>query len=405
MRTRAIIHLDRFVNNFNAVRNRVGQNRHICLPVKADAYGHGALEIARAGIKAGAFCLGVSSVQEGLELRNSGIKCPVLLFSQPHPQEIPEIFSGSLTPFVSDIEFVKNLNSYASRFTGCQKLPVHLKIDTGMNRIGCPAKAARDLALYIDKCPGLTLAGTATHFACSDSTDPSDILFTNNQTSRFIEAVDAIRAAGLDAGIVHAANSAAVIFHPNTWFDMVRPGILLYGYKTIDEKNSVSFPFEPLNVQPVMELRSMAVLIRKVNKDESVSYGRTWTAPQDTYIAVLPVGYADGLPRLASGKWQAVIGGRTYPLVGRICMDHCMIDLGLHSNVSLWDEAIIFGSLSDTGSEENASSYSDVTRVKNSSKNNTHDASALANITGTIPYEITCGITKRVPRVFVKGEG
>jgi len=381
MRTRAIIHLDRFLGNLEAVKSRIGQNRRICVPVKANGYGHGALEIAKTSLQGGAFCLGVATVTEGTELRNGGIAAPILLFSQPHPVEIPEIFTSGLTPFVSDAWFADALNERAAAEK--TKLPIHLKIDTGMGRIGCPAEEALSLARHIASCPGLELAGVATHFAVSDSADAGDIAYTRRQLATFTEAVNAIRDAGIDPGIVHAANSGAVILHKDTWLDMVRPGILLYGYKAVEENevfgrdDAPDFPFEPIQARPVMELRSTVVLIKKVKKGETVSYGRTWTAPQDTDIAVLPAGYADGFPRLASGRWQAVIGGKTYPLAGRICMDQCCVDLGLNSDVKRWDEAVIFG-----GSAP--------------------DAGTLAKTVGTIPYEITCNINKRVPRIYVE---
>jgi len=376
MQTRAIVHLDRFSGNINAVKARIGADRRICVPVKANAYGHGAPEIAKTSLEVGAFCLGVATVQEGALLRKEGIKAQILLFSQPSPAEIPEIFEAKLSPFISDRWFAGALNDRASAEN--VKLPVHLKIDTGMGRIGCSAEEALNIAKYIKDCKGLELAGIATHLAVSDSADKGDTAYTQKQLGIFKEAVDAIKAAGIDPGIVHAANSGAVIMHPDSWLDMVRPGILLYGYKTVEEaENAGNFPFQPIQTQPVMELRTNVVLIKEIKKGESVSYGRTWTASQDTKIAVLPVGYADGFPRLASNKWQAVIGGKAYPLAGRICMDQCCVDIGPQTDVKRWDEAVIFGGPAP-------------------------DAAALAAVTGTIPYEITCNINKRVPRIYMR---
>jgi len=362
--TRAIVHLDRFFGNFKAIQERIGPRR-VCVPVKADAYGHGATEIARLSVEVGAFCLGVADVQEGAALRNGGISAPILLFSQSLPSEIPEIIKNGLSPLVSDGEFIEILAKTAAE-AGI-RLPVHLKIDTGMGRMGCTSALAPSLARQIAANTALEYAGTATHLAVSDSTAPEDRAYTEQQIARFREALEQIRGAGVDPGIVHAANSGAVALHPDAWFDMVRPGIILYGYNLTGTHSP--------KVEPVMELRTNVSLIKQVKKGETVSYGRTWTSPCDTAIAVLPVGYADGLPRLASNKWQAVIGGETYPLVGRICMDQCMADLGPASNVRRWDEALIFGGPAPS-------------------------AAVLAERIGTIPYEITCNINKRVPRVY-----
>ena len=374
MRARAIIHLDHFIDNIGAVKARIGEKTRICVPVKANAYGHGAVEIAKASLKAGAYCLGVAAVAEGTELRNGGIKAPILLFSQPEQQEIPEILSAALTPFVSDVSFADALNKQAEAERA--KIAVHIKIDTGMGRLGCLPEEALSLAKHACNCSGLELAGVATHFAVSDSTDDGDRAYTKKQIALFKEVVGTIKATGIDPGIVHAANSGAVILHPDAWFDMVRPGILLYGYKTAEESDIDGFPYKPMHVKLVMELRCAVVMIKKVKKGETVSYGRTWTAPEDTNIGVISAGYADGLPRLASGKWQVVIGGKTYPLAGRICMDQCMVDLGTAGEVKRWDEAVIFGGTAE-------------------------DAAKLAERIGTIPYEITCNINKRVPRIFV----
>jgi alanine racemase len=365
--TQAIIHLDHFRANFHALRERIGPQGRICVPVKADAYGHGAAPIARAALEAGAACLAVATAREGAELREQGISAPVLLFSQLLEGEIPEIIAAGLIPFVSDSGFAAALNQ-AAAVEGI-RLPVHLKIDTGMGRLGCSPAEAPGLARFIANCAALEYAGTATHLAAADSAAPGDIAYTRLQLARFREALDGIRAAGIDPGTVHAANSGGVLFHPDSWFDLVRPGILLYGYRP------PPFDAVPPQVRPVMELRTRVVFIQKISKGETISYGRTWAAPRDTTIGVLPAGYADGLPRLASGRWQVSIRGRLYPLAGRICMDQCMVDLGPAPEVRRWDEASVFG-----GSAP--------------------DASVLAELTGTIPYEITCGIGKRVPRVY-----
>ncbi|MDR2543778.1 MAG: alanine racemase [Treponema sp.] len=375
--TKAIIHLDRFMSNFYAVKARIGECR-ICVPVKADAYGHGVNQIAKTSLEAGAYCLGAATVSEGIDLRKAGITAPILLFSQPHYKEIPEIIDSGLIPFVSDESFASLLNREAE--SRKVKLLVHIKIDTGMGRIGCPVETALYLARYIVSCPGLELAGTATHFAVADSADEWDIFYTQMQLSRFKEAVEQIKSAGINPGIVHAANSGAVILHPDTWLDMVRPGILLYGYKTVNEDDTPLLHretlsgYEPVQAQPVMELKTIVSLVKKIKKGDSVSYGRTWTALQDTFIAVLPLGYADGFPRLASNQWQVTINNKTYPLIGRICMDQCIVNLGPETDVQRWEEATVIGGFCD--------------------------AALLAEAVGTIPYEITCNIGNRVIREY-----
>jgi alanine racemase len=363
--TQALIHLNRFRRNFRAVGERIGLHRKICVPVKADAYGHGAVRIAETALKAGASHLAAAAVSEGAELRAAGIDAPILLLSQALPEEIPEILQYQLTPLVSDGEFAESL-AQAARTKG-RRCPVHLKIDTGMGRLGCPPDAAPSLALQIAALEPLEYAGTATHLAAADSSLPGDISFTRDQLSRFREAVEQIRAAGINPGIVHAANSGGVLLHEDSWLDMVRPGILLYGY------NLTGADF---TAEPVMELRTQVTFIKKVPPGESLSYGRTWTSPRETRIATLPIGYGDGLPRSLSGNWQVLIRDRLYPLVGRICMDQCLVDLGPETNIARWEEAVVFGGSAPS-------------------------AAVMAARLHTIPYEITGNINKRVPRVYI----
>jgi alanine racemase len=362
-----MVHLDVFRKNIRAVKERIGAGRKLCVPVKADAYGHGALPLARAALEAGAEYLAVAYVQEGAELRAGGIGGPILLFSQPLYEEFSELAALDLIPFVSDSGFIDGLAQTAR--TRGRTLTVHLKIDTGMGRAGCPPGEAAALAARIVSSGCLRLGGTATHLAVSDSLESADLAYTGEQLARFREALISIKAAGFDPGIVHAANSGGLVFHEDSWFNMVRPGILLYGYSPAGLGG-------PVPVKPVMELRSAVTLIKKLAGGESVSYGRTWTAPEDTLIATIPVGYADGLRRALSGNWQVSIRGRSLPLVGRICMDQCMVNLGPSepgTPIRQGDEVIVFG-----------------------------DAGEMAEKLGTIPYEITCGISKRVPRVYVE---
>ncbi|MFP3090177.1 alanine racemase [Treponema sp. TIM-1] len=363
--TKAIIHLDRFCRNMQGVRERIGPKPRICVPVKADAYGHGAVRIAGAALEAGAGFLAVATVGEGAELRNAGIGAPILLLSLPLPEELPEVVSLGLIPLVSDRDFIREAAGAAQK--AGKPLEVHLKIDTGMGRLGCSPGEAPELAGCIVREKYLRLGGTATHLAVSDSSAPADRAYTKEQIARFREGVEGIRRAGFEPGIVHGANSGGVVFHEDSWFDMVRPGILLYGYSP--------GPGTP-EVTPVMELRTRVSCIKPVKKGETVSYGRTWTAPQDTMIAILPVGYGDGLSRGLGGNFSVTIRGRRCPLVGRICMDQCMVDLGPEPEIRRWEEVTVFGP-------------------------ETLTAADMAAVLGTIPYEITCNINKRVPRIYL----
>jgi alanine racemase len=368
--THALVHLDRFRENIRAVRERIGAERRICVPVKADAYGHGALPLALAALEAGADCLAVAFVQEGGELRQGGIGAPILLLSQSLPAELGDLVRWGLSPLVSDGAYVDALAAIEGDLT------VHLKVDTGMGRAGCRPEEAVELAGRIVSRRGLRLGGVATHLAVADSLLPPDIAYTNEQLGRFQAAVAAIRDAGIDPGIVHAANTGGVLYHPGSWFDMVRPGILLYGYPPAGAL--------PLKVRPVMELRSNVVAIKKLQKGDSVSYGRTWIAPEDTLVAIVPVGYGDGFRRGLSNNWQVGIRGNQYPVVGRICMDQCMVSLGSPAPgtpVAPGDDVIVFGE-ADDGSAPGT-------------------AADMAERLDTIPYEITCGISKRVPRVYI----
>jgi alanine racemase len=365
--TRAVIHLDHLRENIGLVKRKTGVS--ICMPVKADAYGHGVLAVAKAALAAGVRCLAVATVREGEELREGGITAPILLFSVPLTEEIPGLVAAKLEPLAGDAAYIDALAEAAR--TAKQEIAVHIKVDTGMNRIGCKPEEAAALAGRIAK-HGLLLAGTATHLAVSDSPAEADMAFTALQLERFGAAVDSIRAAGLNPGIVHAANTGAVCFHPAAWLDMVRPGILLYGYSPLDAAGRPA-----MAVKPLMELESRIVFIKTIKKGESVSYGRIWTAGDDTVVATLPLGYADGLPRLLSGKWQVILeSGEIRPIIGRICMDQCMVDLGRESPARCGDRVVVFGSGQDAGE--------------------------IAKQIGTIPYEICCNINKRVPRVYAE---
>jgi alanine racemase len=367
--TQAIIRIDNLKRNIRLIRDRVGKGRLICAPVKADAYGHGAAPVAKACLEAGVQRLAVATVDEGAELRVAGIDAPILLLSFPVPDEYEAVVSCGLTPLVGDRELAAGLELAALNVGA--GVAVHLKVDTGMGRIGCPPEEAAALARFIASLPHVRLEGVATHLAVSDSLKPENVQYTQEQIRRFVCAVDAIKKAGVDPGVIHAAASGGVLLHEQAWFDMARPGVMLYGYAP-DPALAGLLPLEP-----VMELVSRIVYIKQVRKGESVSYGRTWTAPCDTAIATIPIGYGDGLNRLLSNNYSVLVKGKQRPIVGRICMDQCLVDLGKDGAAcEKFEKVTIFGAKP------------------------AFTAADMAEILHTIPYEITCNINKRVPRVF-----
>ena len=371
--TKAIIHLDNLQHNIKEVKKRLHNDVKICLAVKADAYGHGAVHSSVAAIRSGVTHLAVASVQEGIELRNAGIIAPIISLSIPNLDEAKDIILNNIQPIVVDEEYIEHLNNVA--FSLNKKAHLHLKVDTGMGRIGCRPDEAIMLAKKINEKSNLHLEGVATHFAVSDSIDPNDESFTQRQISIFKKTIESIENEGIRIPLVHASNSGATLFQKEQ-FDMVRIGLLAYGYSPFDEEND----FNEIELKPVMELLTEVVFIKQVKKGDSISYGRTWKSQKDTYIATLPIGYADGLSRSLSSKLKVRIGNEFYPIVGRICMDQCMVDIGSESNVKRWDEVCIFG-------------------PSNGIKNNS--AKDVANLAGTICYEITSNINKRVPRIYL----
>jgi len=381
--TKAIIHLDNFKHNIKEIRRFTKTGVKMCVPVKADAYGHGSIECARAALEAGVDFLAVATVEEGVELREGGIQGRILLFSLASPEEINDAVKANLTPFVFDEEYIDLFAKEVSR-QGKKDYAVHLAVDTGMGRIGCYSKDAASLAKHIAATKVLLQEGTMTHFATSDGKSTSDCDYTKKQFEDFKVAIRNIEEAGLSAGICHCANSAATLDLPETHMGMVRPGIIVYGYDA-DEVNAqyLATKGTPIDLKPVMTLQTEVCAIRPFKKGMSIGYGRTWTAKEDTDVAVLPIGYGDGfLRRFAQKGIKVAIKGRAYPVCGRICMDQCMVDIGKdNKEIQRWDKAVIFGCKED-GALQTAQDISDLTE--------------------TISYEITTVLTRRVPREFVK---
>ena len=339
--TFAEIYLKNFEDNVKAIKRRVRPGVKICCAVKADAYGHGAVPCAKAAVKCGAEYLAVATVGEGIELREAKIKAPILLLSYCSPSEMPDLVKYNIIPFVGDEEYIGFVEA-AAKSGKAKKFVVHLAVDSGMGRVGCLPKDALALAKRISDSKYLKLGGMSTHLS----------------------------------------SSAALMDKPEWQFDMVRPGIILYGYypdkitgKYLRLKNA------PLDVKPVMALVTGISALRPFESGMSVSYGYTWTAKKNTTIGVLPIGYADGLLRRQAATLKVGVNGKLYPIRGRICMDQCMVDLGSAKGIKRFDRVVIFG-------------------PKESGALLTADD--LARDAGTISYEILTCVGKRVQRVYIK---
>ena len=378
--TKAVIYKDNLEYNLKQIRKYVKNDVKLCVAVKADGYGHNAVLTAQIAQEVGAAFVAVATVEEGVELRQNGIKCGILLLSLCTPEEMPALFEYKITPLVFTEEYISLIGqtAKAAKAADAADFEVHLAVDTGMGRIGCYPEEAGEQAEFIGKC-GLKLGGMCTHFAVSDSLSTGNIEFTRGQFEAFKAAVAGVKARGIEPGICSCGASAALLNDEDMQFDMVRPGIITYGYypdeitKEYLEKTGRHF-----DIKPVLALETKVVAIRHFPAGKSVSYGRTWKADKDTDIAVLPIGYADGLLRRFSPGLEVTINGKNYPVRGRICMDQCMVEIGKDNpDVKVWDTAVIFGP------EESGT---------------LNTAEDLARLGHTISYEVLTALSKRVRR-------
>ncbi len=337
--------------------------------VKADAYGHGAVPVARTALDAGATWLGVAIPEEAVPLRAAGIASRILVLGPIAPEQVEIVVAQDLDQCVSDLSQVDALNR-AAHARG-RVLALHLKVDTGMGRVGLHPREARQAGEQIRGLSCVRLVGLMTHFAEAEAEDPA---FAREQLARFAEAARDLAAAGFGALIRHAANSAGLLFLPEARLDLVRPGIMLYGY----HPRGLQRPAEPL-LQPALRLRTGISQIHDVGQGESVSYGRSFVAPRDLRVATLPVGYADGIGRLLSNRGCVLVRGRRVSIIGRVCMDMTMIDVTGVPDVRVGDEVVLIGR---QGTKEIS-------------------ADEVAEIQRTISYEVLCRIGPRVPRVYL----
>ena len=335
--------------------------------VKADAYGHGALQVARATLQAGADRLGVATVPEAIALREAGITAPIQLLGEPPETTIRDILDHDLIPAVTTREFAVALGKQA--LLRSAEARYHLKIDTGMHRIGVRAEDAAEFARSLADFPGLKLEGTFTHFATADVPGDWDV---QRQLERFAVALDEMRTEDVDPGIVHAANSPATILYPAAHFDMVRCGIALYGLHPSKATYGV------IDLVPAMSVKSRISFVKRIGMGDGVSYGLTWQATAPATIATLPLGYADGVHRAASNQMHALLGGKRCQQVGRVCMDQLMIEVPRGVDAKRGDEVVLVGI---QGAE-------------------TISMDELSEFAGTINYEIACAFGMRMERVY-----
>lgn len=376
-RTWAEISLDNLEHNYRALRARTPQGCKFLGVIKADAYGHGAVPVSGTLSELGCEYLAVSNLEEAVQLRRGGIRTPILILGYTPPEYADTMVFMDLTQEIHSIDYARALEE---RLRGTNYiLNVHLKLDTGMGRIGFLAYGDHSelpqLAAF-SQLTHLRVEGVFTHFSVADSRREDDERYTALQYARFCDALAELDSYGIRPTLRHCANSAVTILHPEYSLDMVRGGIALYGCAPDVDCEGL------LDLRPVMTLRTTIAQIRDVAAGTPISYGRTFTAPRDLRMAVLPIGYADGLSRGLSGKVSFRLRGQDVPVIGRICMDMCMVDITSVSDAKVGDELTLFGYDEDG------------VRVP---------VERLAQASGTISYEILCTLSKRIARLYYSG--
>ena len=368
--TWAEIDLDAIEANLRALKRHVGERVEVFAVLKANAYGHGAVEVGRAALDAGATRIAVHRAVEGIELRKAGIEAPILIMGYTPPAAAEQVARWRLTPSAITLEFAQALSG-RSVASGIET-PVHVKVDTGMSRYGLFPGEVLEFARAVGRMPGLRLEGLFTHFATADELDLS---FTRQQLGVFQEVVAGLRQAGIQIPLVHAANSAATLRLPEAHFDAVRPGIALYGMEISNEWAS------PVALQPALSLKSRVSRVRELPAGAGVSYGRTFITQKPTLAALVPVGYGDGYHRVLSNRSSVLIRGRRAPVMGRVCMDQFVVDASEIPGVQQDDEVVLVGRQGEACIR----------------------AEEIASLAGTLNYEVTTSLLPRVTRVYLRG--
>ena len=362
--TQAVVNLKAISDNIIQIRKKIGDRRDLMAVVKADGYGHGAVQVSQTAIRSGATCLGVSSLEEGEDLRKAGIEIPILVLGLIQPEEAYKAVGLKLEQTVCTLELASVLDQEARKAS--TRVNVHIKLDTGMGRIGILPEDTLAFVRRIRRFKNLILKGIFSHFSSADDLDKT---FARKQLEIFQGRVREIEAAGIHIPQKHMANSAAILDFPESYLDLVRPGIMIYGlYPSPHVSRS-------LKLRPAMTLRTKVTYVKSVPAGIPISYGCTFFTRKKTRVATLPVGYADGYSRLLSNQGMVLIKRQRAPLIGRVCMDMCLVDVSGIKNIRAGDDVILF---------DKQLSVDEVARNM-----------------GTINYEVVCGIGKRVPRVYV----
>lgn len=370
-RTWAEVDLDAIAHNIREIRKITNPNAKIMAVVKADAYGHGFLEVTKTLLENGADRLAVAVLQEGKQLRSRGVTVPILILGASGEETAEEIINFDITPSVFTYDFAKALSYEAEKKEKVTK--IHIKIDTGMSRIGFLAgdnnEEIVEEIIKISELPYIEIEGIFSHFAASDERGRE---YTLMQYERFMDVCEMLKGRGLDIPIKHICNSAGIMMYPEMHLDMVRPGVILYGMYPSDEVDK-----KRLDLIPAMTLKSTVTHVKKVPSGRGVSYGREYITDREIKIATVPIGYADGYLRKLAKEGKMIVNGTKVSILGRICMDQCMIDVTNVHNIDKGDEVIIFGREGVTIDD-------------------------LARWLETINYEVSCVIGKRIPRIYTK---
>lgn len=368
-RTWANVDLDALAHNYGEIRAHVPQNCKFLGVMKADAYGHGAVPVSHALVDLGAEYLAVSNLEEAVQLRRGGVRVPILILGYTPPSYAENMIYLDLTQEVHSLEYAQALNDALAGTNFV--LNIHLKLDTGMTRIGFTAygeESHLEDIIEAVRLPHLHTEGVFMHFCVADSKLPENVSFTELQYTRFLHALDFMESCGIRPDLRHCCNSGATVLHPEYAMDMIRPGILTYGVNPSEDTADI------LDLKPMLSLYTSVSQIRTVPAGTDISYGRTYTTQEERRVAVLAVGYADGLQRRLSNRVKFMLRGTAVPVVGRICMDMCMVDVTSIPEAEVGDEVMIIGP--GLGCD------------------------SMAQQLDTIPYEILCAINKRIPRIY-----